>query len=479
MKQYINSRKTILLALTVLTSTVQMSCENLIEVDTPYTNSTSTIVYSSNNTATAVLTGILAKMSTLNSTDYSMPNIGTTSVFVGLSADELALFNPGDLTLGAYWQNALNNERGEFWNSIYPLVYNCNSAIEGLNNSTMLNPEVKTQLLGEAKFMRAFLYFHLVNLYGDVPLILTSDYITNAQLPRTAKDDVMAQIVTDLKEAQSLLKSDYVGANVLNATDERVRPNKWAATALLARAYLYQEDYANAVAQSSLVIANTAQYGIEPLNNVFVKNNKESIWQIQATGSFFSANTGEGMIFKLPATGPDFSHIVYMSNGLANSFEAGDQRKENWVGSAVVGATTYYYPNKYKIGSEFVPTSEYSTVLRLAEQYLIRAEAYAKLNKLTEAKNDLLVVRNRAGLLTTTAATKDELLSAILQERKVELFTEWGHRWFDLKRTGKIDAVMTAAALLKGSTWATTKALYPIPLFDLQANNKLVPNPGY
>ena len=117
-------------------------------------------------------------------------------------------------------------------------------------------------------------------------------------------------------------------------------------------------------------------------------------------------------------------------------------------------------------------------VLRFAELYLIRAEARAQQNKLTganSAASDINVIRTRAGLSNTTATTQAALLLAVEKERQVELFTEWGHRWFDLRRTGRIDAVLSAVK----PTWKPTAALFPIPYLEIQRNPLLTQNNGY
>jgi len=125
--------------------------------------------------------------------------------------------------------------------------------------------------------------------------------------------------------------------------------------------------------------------------------------------------------------------------------------------------------------------TEYTMVLRLAEQYLIRAEARAQQNNLSAAQSDLNVIRTRAALSPTTANTQSTLLTAILHERQVELFSEWGHRWFDIKRTGNVDAVMGngGACAAKGGVWNTNWQLYPIIQLQLQLNPALVQNSGY
>ncbi|MBS1500588.1 MAG: RagB/SusD family nutrient uptake outer membrane protein [Bacteroidetes bacterium] len=369
------------------------------------------------------------------------------------------------------------------WTDFYSKLYVVNLALERLTNSKTLTPAVKQQLMGEAKFLRAFFYFYLTNLYGDVPLTTSSDYTVNAVLARSSQTLIYQQIVADLISAQSLLSNGYVAADGQTNTTERVRPNKWAATALLARAYLSTGDWADAIKQATAIINNSAEYSLVPLNNVFLKNSNEAIWQWQPVTA--GQNTWDALVFVLPASGPSTgssigNHPVYVSAQLENSFEAGDQRKTNWLDSVTVGGTTYYYPYKYKSATLNAPVTEYTMVLRLGEQYLIRAEAEAENNDSGDAVTDLNMIRTRAGLPNYAGPTdKASLLAAILHERQVELFTEWGSRWLDLKRTGNINAVMTAVAPTKGTTWNPDWALYPLPLYDIVQDPKLTQNPGY
>jgi hypothetical protein len=172
-----------------------------------------------------------------------------------------------------------------------------------------------------------------------------------------------------------------------------------------------------------------------------------------------------------------------------NSFEVGDLRAKpkNWIDTITVAGTKYYFPYKYKVNNSPGVTkpsgmTEYFMMLRLGEQYLIRAEARAQLGNIGGAQNDLTAIRARAGLGATTANDKASLLAAILDERRHELFTEWGHRWLDLKRTGNIDAVMSVVTPQKSNgviQWQTFQALYPLPLGDLQKDINLTQNPGY
>jgi hypothetical protein len=473
-----------------------MGCNKLVEVSTPDNRIASQSVYASDATAIAVLTGLYT---TLSKTNYigSSATIPTISMWGGLSADEFTLWSNSSATIIqlAYYKNALsvssNNTYGsEFWTNIYPYIYICNSAIEGLNASSGLTPAVKQQLLGEAKFMRAFFYFYLVNLYGSVPLVLTTDYTLNALLPCSSVSDVNQQIVSDLKDAQSLLVDGYIKGDALTlypvSSAERVRPNKAAATALLAREYLYTQNFADAEAQASTIINNKLYFDTTSLNKVFLKNSVEAIWQLQPVTNGTITNTAEATTFILsfaPAGLSSSTHPVYLSNNLLNSFELGDQRKVNgnWVNVYSDATGTYYYPYKYKnvtTGTGITPT-EYNMMLRLGEQYLIRAEARAQQNNLLGADSDLNIIRIRAGLLGINPSTRGAILTAIWHERQVELFTEMSQRWLDLKRTGTIDAVMSLATPTKGGTWNTIQQLYPLPASDLSQDSKLVQNPGY
>jgi starch-binding outer membrane protein, SusD/RagB family len=459
-------------------------CKKLVQVDAPYTSTSSKNVYTSNATAAAVLTGLYVQLSGNAVTNSRY--LTAISLYAGLSADELTLYNGTSGSLFYHYKNALSSTTSgfEFWNAIYPMIYTANSAIEGITGSSELTPKVKDQLTGEAKFIRAFSYFYLVNLYGDVPLVLSTDYTVNGSLSRSPQSQVYQQIIADLHDAQRLLSPEYYKGDAstpyATSSPEKLRPNRFAATALLARTYLYTGNWAGADSAATAVISNPA-YALSSLtgaNGVFTKNSTEAIWQLQPVNTGW--NTEDARTFVLPSTGPTTSLVpVYLSNQLLNSFETNDGRKTNWVNSVTVNSITYYYAYKYKSATVNNPVTEYSTVLRLAEQYLIRAEARAQLNNTNGAKADLDAIRTRAGLPNTTANDKISLLTAILHERQVELFTEWGHRWLDLKRTNTVNTIMSAVTPQKGGTWNSNWQWYPIQAVQIQRAPQLTQNLGY
>lgn len=470
-----------------------LSCRKLTEARPPVTSLSQLNVYKSDVSAISVLTGLYQQVS--QETFFS--GSSSISLITGFGADEFTLSSAVSNTDPKYFHyvdslvSNINVTRGlNYWGKFYNYIFVCNAAIEGLSTSTTLSTSVKQQLLGEAKFMRAFCYFYLVNLYGDVPLALSTFWEANSRLSRSSKQLVYEQIIKDLQNAQELLSSDYLDANLqvysVNQL-EKVRPSKWAAIALLARVYLYTEQWSNAEMTATLVINHT--FGLPLLTNAFLKNSQEAIWQLQPILS--GRNTRDAELFLLPVTGPNSNFPAYLSPYLLAAFEGGDQRRynRNWVDSVKVGSTTYYFPYKYKAGINSGITtigqlSEYVMVLRLAEQYLIRAEARSRLDNLSGGVSDLNVIRSRAFISNGNYSgiiEKNAILTAILHERQVEFFSEWGHRWFDLKRTGKIDSIMTIVRPTKanGAPWESYMQLFPVPFSDIQANNNLQQNPGY
>ena len=440
------------------------SCKDFVEIEPPKTQIVSEEIFINDASATSAITGIYSRMI---QNGFASGDLFSYTLFGGLSADELVNYAA---SREEFSTNSLDvNNRGirfNLWTQPYEYIYSANAIIEGLENSNGISVEVRQQLEGEAKFIRSFCYFYLGNLFGDVPLHLTTDYRITSTASRTPIIQVYEQIITDLKEAQNLLQEDYV-------TGERVRPNKSSATALLARVYLYTQDWINAEIQASTVINNSGTYSLEvDLNNVFLANSTEAIWQLEPVEPGF--NTNEGRFFIL-TTSPLEIQGIELSAELVDAFEIGDNRFTDWVNSYNDSTDTFFYPFKYKI-EEGDPGIEYSMVFRLAEQYLIRAEARVQQGDIVGAQADLNAIRNRAGLPNTIAADQASLLLALEQERNVELFMEWGHRWLDLKRTNRADAVLES---LKSPDWQSTDISYPIPQEEININSNITQNSGY
>ncbi|WP_165501817.1 RagB/SusD family nutrient uptake outer membrane protein [Pedobacter frigiditerrae] len=438
---------------------VQWSCKGFLEIDPPSNSLVPATVFKSDEVATSAVLGIYSSMA---ASGYGSGDSGSISTICGLSADEYIAYSTVLIPFNINQVPADNSVLANLWLSVYQRIYASNSVLEGLSESKVLSPSVAAGLRGEALFTRAFNYFYLVNLFGAVPLHLTTDQRLNAIASRKPVGEVYAQLVADLQEAETLLADAYVGG-------ERSRPNKAAARALLARVYLYIGDFKNAEVYASKVIDMTSVYALVGLNNIFLKNSQEAIWQLMPPAG---ANTNEGNLLILTATP---IQVSLSANLAVNGFEVGDQRKVNWVRSFVNATGTYYYPFKYKVKSSTTVT-EHSMVLRLAELYLIRAEARVNLDNLAGGLSDLNVIRVRAGLSGLgLTLNKSQLLSAIQGERRVELLGEWGHRWLDLKRTGTATLVL---APIKAN-WQATDVLYPIAKDEVNRNQNITQNEGY
>jgi hypothetical protein len=426
-------------------------------------------VFEDEATATASLIGIYSQMT--NSAGFASGGLSSITLLSGRSADDFINYSQGASSEFAANQLTENNSyvNDYLWKEGYSYIYDANAIMEGVSKSTKLAAPVKQQLIGEAKFLRAFCYFYLVNLFNDVPLITATDYRINSLAARAPSNRIYDQIVEDLSQAKDLLKEDY------SASDgQKTRPNKLAAMALLARVYLFREEWDKAEMESTQVI--NANLNLESdLDRVFLKNSDEAIWQlIPPKGSFATKEGSTFILTEIPAE-------VSLSTELMKSFEDNDLRKTQWTGSVDIEGSIFDFPLKYKVKYGEEELTEYSMVLRLAEQYLIRSEARAQQNNVTQAVQDLDRLRERAGLplledVNPTIGQLD-LLRAIAQERRIELFSEWGHRWFDLTRTNQADIILPNKS---GSSWQASDVLYPVPLKEIQNNSNLLPqNPGY
>jgi starch-binding outer membrane protein, SusD/RagB family len=306
----------------------------------------------------------------------------------------------------------------------------------------------------------------LINLYGSVPLVTSTDYHKNMVIGREPVENIYTRIIADLTEAQTLLNPVY-------PTSNRLRPNRYTAMSLLAKVYLFQKKW-NLSEQVATQIINSGTYKLEPnLNNVFLSSSNEAIWKLSPV--FPGVETWEGYYF-VPTSSSVIPKYV-ISNNLLSSFETGDQRKNNWLKNNTVNGQPYYYPYKYKLGYDGAPVpKENYMVFRLGEQYLIRAEARAQQGNIGGALEDLNLIRSRAGLSDFITTDQSTLLADIQHERQVELFCEWANRWFDLKRINNADTVLSNA---KGSNWQSTDVLYPVPQTELSKNPSLTQNAGY
>jgi hypothetical protein len=461
---------------------LSISCRKFVEVEPPKTELVKATVFSNDASAKAAIAGLYAQMS---NSGYSDGSVSSFTNIGGLSSDELENYSLSAERI-EFFKNSILPLNGtlnsSFWTPLYQNIFKANTIIEGLSKSTGVSDPIKNQFIGEAKFIRAFAHFYLVNLFGDIPVVLTTDYRINGITKKTSVAQVYEQIIADLHDAQNLLASDYSFSN-----NEKVRVNKYAATALLARVCLYRNDYSEAEKQSSAVINNTVLYNLSTLAGTFLKNSSDAIWQLSRD----NGNAKDAITFTFNSTP---SNAALRSSWVL-SLDPKDQRKVNWIGIRISGANTFYYATKYKITTAS-PITEYSMVLRLAEQYLIRAEARINLpGKIAQGITDLNILRNRASAPPpnnldplSLALSKDDAMIALENERRIELFAEWGHRWMDLKRwpsrlspdDNTLNRADDVLQILKIG-WKKEWKLYPIPQVQILNDPAMAnaQNPGY
>lgn len=465
-------------------------CKKWIGIDPPVDTVTTPQMFASNKEAERAMAAVYSKLINGN-TPYNIvyaaeTNFGSglPTVLGGLSSDELVV-DPssryGDLVYLS--SNMLTLKTSTItvplWNTAYKAIFDANGVLEGIteSKSALLTDSARKQLTGEALSIRAFAYFYLVNFFGDLPLALTVDFNQTAGLARSPVNTVYQQITTDLKQARTLLGNDYSVGN-----GERVRINKWFAEALLARVSLYAGDYQQAITSATAVINEKSLFGLEEdPDAVFLKNSRETILQFKQTSisQELKNATPEGIIL-----GPILANLspkYYLSATWPDLFEQTDKRKSAWImyKNGVPCAWKYKINN---INSVYMgDQTQYYTVMRLAEMYLVRAEANVLMpgGNTENAINDLNEIRRRANVdeLAKTL-TAPQVIDAVAKERQRELFAEWGHRWLDLKRTGKASSVLSA--IPSKQPWrGDFQLLYPIPENEILANNKLVQNPKY
>lgn len=449
-----------------------VSCKKLIEIPAnPPTNITRQEAFADSATAISAVAGVYSLTPSANNNGIPYFD-GYFDATTALLAHEVSYTSSyGDeAQFYSYTLTPQNGEINALWAAPYAEIYQVNDILANIKNNSNLSASLVKQLTAEMEVVRAFVYFYHVDLFGNVPLVTTTDYATNAQLPQVAPSAVYARILTDLNDAEKKLPTTYPSAG-------HVRPNLYTAVALLAKVHLYQSNWQAAYKEADSVI-RLGGFSLEPdLNNVFLDGSVEAIWQLPIENAY----QGSGDATNFVPYGGTPTYLV--TDSLLNKFEAGDQRKADWLGFNVdpVSGKNLYYAFKYKDKSPTSPATDFM-MLRLGEMYLIRAEAAAQLDNLGQAIADINTVRSRAGLAGTTvdATSQKAVLGAVRDERRLELCFEFGNRFFDLNRTStdtKYPSSGQASAVLAG--WKPDFAIYPIPNAQIQLNSHLKQNQGY
>ncbi|KFF11154.1 RagB/SusD family nutrient uptake outer membrane protein [Flavobacterium hydatis] len=460
-----NLRTLFLFVVCSMLSCFATGCDNFVDVDLPTSQLNAEDVFKDKVTANAAMVDIYTKIRENGLLTGGPSGISSQ---LGLYTDELKFYGVSNSGQANFYNNSLlasDTEILDLWTSSYNQIYSANAIIEGVSISDVLESKDKDQLMGEALFVRGLIHLYLTNVFGNIPFIITTDYKQNSIVHRMSENEVYNLIKKDLEQASKLLPEEYIGS-------ERVRPNKWASQALLARVCLYLQQWDEASDAASSVLNQTDLYiWSTDLSSVFLKGSTATIWQLMPAIDGMNTHEAETFVF---TQGPPSSLAI--SYELVKAFTTQDLRKGNWLKAVTDGTSIWYHANKYKERSNTGSSVEYSIVLRMAEQYLIRAEARAHQGDIIGAKEDLDKTRNLAGLNNTSATNAEEIITEVLIERRLEFFTELGHRFFDLKRTGRLDTSLSSVK----PQWGTTDRLLPIPESELLLNPNLAPqNAGY
>jgi len=433
------------------------SCRNFLDVK-PLESISDTQTITDQNSALTALRGVY---SALASSDY----YSTSFQSVGYLSGDNIQWTGSQSQVQEFINkkvNADNSTIAAVWIAIYRTINRANNVITKVPTVTdpNLTTTLKNQYLGEAYTIRALAYFDLARTFGGVPIITnpTIRPTDNSGIKRSTQSETYAQVLKDLETAEPLLPT----------TTDRYRVTQKTVFALKARYYLYQKEYAKAEEYASRLISDAANYKLvkpygaffqndargttESVFEIFYNgttevNNHRNQWQPQTNGGTRQWAPNDALVTLLndPTVGGNRSVLVAKDN------------QNRWYGNL-------YYRN---------PGSDPSYIFRIAEAYLIRAEARAQQDNLPGALTDLNAVRDRAGLapLTVqTTTTKDAALLAIENERRVEFALE-PHRWFDIVRTGRAPAVFNLAD--------ANRYILPIPVQQLLTDKVLEQNPGY
>jgi starch-binding outer membrane protein, SusD/RagB family len=465
------------------------------------------LFYKNEEQVKQAVSGVYSQVQALNNTAYLFGEFQTDNTTVDL--------NPSDRGGAGGWEafefstiNSGNGEIANLWNGYYAAMYNCNLTLEKMVGATMTENGRK-EAEGQLKFLRAYMYFHLVQYFGDAIIVTSTLEIPDPafDLVRSPQADVWAQIEKDLKEAVAALPAKYTAAGDLG------RATKGAALSLLGKSYLIQKKYADAA--TTLKEVTTLGYALQPNYadnfNPSRKNGIESIFEIQYQGDndngewsnfeyVFAPRVSKGAVTGFPAGTNGGRNVP--TNDIMAAYEKGDVRKDlSLKPTFKLDTTTYKVPHvtKYNYPHSIVNrTNTNWPVLRYADVLLMLAEVINEQSGPTaEALGYLNQIRKRAGLADLAIADKAAFRTAVLKERRLELAFE-NHRWFDLKRTktpAEWAAFMNAhgaqeranPTVARGNVpFNSTDYVYteneyflPLPAPQILINPKLTQNAGY
>ena len=477
----------------MLAGSLSVSCNKLKE--DPNSLVTTSQFYKTESDARAA---VAAAYSTLNSDPAAdFPIYGRNlNLLTGNGSDDQVFSpsntNPDVRALGTATYVATNDRLKKSWQQHYYGISRANVAIDNIPDIP-IDTALRSQLVREAKFIRALLYFNLVRFHGDVPLILhdpTTVDVNKLLVPRTSKDSVYQQIIADLRDAANLPKA-FTGA-------DKGRATSGAAHGLLAKVYVTRRQWAAALTELQQVI--NGGYGYDLFDNFqdafqkATKNGKEHLFSVQ-----FETNLGAKNSTQFVSSGDfnSFNVAVYPgdlpSDSLYKLFDENDTRRSvtffTTLYNAATGKTVDFGAPRFAkfIDYSLSPLSNQAQsginypVLRYADILLLYAETLNEINggPTADAYTAINRVRSRAHIDNlATGLNQSQFREAVFLERRKEFIQE-GNRWFDLSRRGGT-YLYDALKKLPAKTGAAVKdTLYPIPQSERDLNPLLTQNPGW
>lgn len=386
----------------------------------------------------------------------------------------------------------------DMWRGPYPGILRCNLALQKIPTIKM-DEALASRFIGELKFMRALYYFWLVRLFGDVPLItepqtLASDY----RVPRTPKVEVYAQIIKDLEDAISALppRETYTGNDI-------GRASKGSAVGLLAKVYLTLGEYEKVIPLCEQV--KSLGYKLNPsygMNFSYTEENTtESLFEVQYVGNSGQTSDNEGQSNTLSTwMGPRNSNYVDGGYGwcqpeqqMMDAYEPGDLRKDVTMlyggGPKLFGNITYdpnFSMTGFNVRKWLIPRDVASKdndfmnipILRYADVLLMWAEALNETGGTNLSETPFNEVRSRAGLPPIHGLSQQDMKEKILHERRIEFAYE-GQWWFNIIRINNGQYAIDFLKSIGRTNMSEKFLLFPIPQQEMDANPKLIQNPGY
>ncbi len=448
MKNYIKHFVVLFLCGTILFG----SCKKYIN-ETPINAPTTANFWTSEQAAQTGLAGAYSLLRTalLNRSSYFTFGDATAGEFTSFAGDiaysdfsESGQYDFNYTPYGSQWND---------WTTFYQLIAQCNliiNKVPGMAASTFTDDPVATkkQIIGQAYFLRAFAYYYITEVWG-APVLVTQVYtnpITAQPIARSTDAQGFAQVVDDLKQSISMLQYSYA-----NPGDVAVQANKSAAFALLSKTYMWQKQYQPAAAAADSVI-KYGGYTLEPAatyRNIFRGHDQESIFELymlysgadnEAAGDAFNMFLQAPFIIDQQTAWYVAPTVINNLYGDTTSTSADIRVKNNFYGLQTINPILVKYADVVYQNSGTQTTAYVSddlVVLRLADIYLTRAEAAARLGDLGTGDMYLNLVRKRAGVAAYNATDATNLIYEIMDERGREFYGE-GSWYFDLYRTGLI-----------------------------------------